>query len=327
MFQVSEDLSINITRGDTAVFSVVADNTEEAKKFQPDDVVRFTVYAKKNCEDVVLQKDVEVLEETDRVDFILTENDTKIGNVISKPVEYWYEVELNPFTNPQTIIGYDDDGAKVFKLFPEGADVIDVEEEDIPVIDNDFSAVSERPVANYVITKKISELESKIKSTEEKITSKDIVPITSAEMEELLRLGTWKKNTVYLITDEEDITEEEKNDALEVANEALEVAKEAKSRADKSATTKTHVISTANSDWSEDAVNGGYVCEISVSGILATDTPIVDVVLGEDIDANKLYLASWAKITRIVTGDDTITLYANDELPETEFTMQIKVVR
>lgn len=120
MFVINEDLSIDITRGDAVVFSVGAKIGEENYKFQPGDVVRFSVFGKKDCSNVVLQKDVAVAEETEAVEVVLTGEDTKIGETISKPVDYWYEVELNPDTNPQTIIGYDKNGAKVFKLYPEG---------------------------------------------------------------------------------------------------------------------------------------------------------------------------------------------------------------
>ena len=120
MFAINEDLSIDITRGDAAVFSVGAKVGEENHKFQPSDVVRFSVFGKKDCSNVVLQKDFSVTEETESVEILLTGEDTKIGEVISKPVDYWYEVELNPDTYPQTIIGYDNNGAKVFRLYPEG---------------------------------------------------------------------------------------------------------------------------------------------------------------------------------------------------------------
>ena len=48
--------------------------------------------------------------------------ETKFGEVINKPKQYWYEVELNPETSPQTIIGYDEEGAKLFTIYPEGSD-------------------------------------------------------------------------------------------------------------------------------------------------------------------------------------------------------------
>ena len=81
------------------------------------------VFTKKNCNDVVLQKIITVEEPCTAIDIVLTSEDTKIGDIINKPVDYWYEIELNPDTNPQTILAYDDDGAKIFTLYPEGGDV------------------------------------------------------------------------------------------------------------------------------------------------------------------------------------------------------------
>ena len=120
MFYISDDLTINITRGDAAVLSVSATISDTSYEFKPDDVIRLKVFARKDCSDVVLQKDITVTEATSAVEIALTSEETTIGEVISKPTDYWYEVELNPETKPQTIIGYDDNGAKVFKLFPEG---------------------------------------------------------------------------------------------------------------------------------------------------------------------------------------------------------------
>lgn len=124
MFVINDDLSINLTRGDSAVFSVGAYIGETEYTFKEGDVVRFKVFEKKNCEEVVLSKDFAVTEATSRVEIALDSDETKIGDVISKPTDYWYEVELNPDTYAQTIIGYDENGAKVLKLYPEGG-VID----------------------------------------------------------------------------------------------------------------------------------------------------------------------------------------------------------
>jgi hypothetical protein len=122
MFYISEDKTIYITRGDTAAFDVSATMGEEAYAFRGNDVVRFSVFAKKDCSDVVLSKDFHATDGAATVEVSLDGDDTKFGEIISKPTDYWYEVELNPDTKPQTIIGYDEDGAKVFKLFPEGVD-------------------------------------------------------------------------------------------------------------------------------------------------------------------------------------------------------------
>lgn len=122
MFVINDDLSIYCTRGDAVVFSVGANLGETAYTFKVGDVVRFKVFAKKDCANVVLQKDITVTEETDAVEIALDGDETGFGGVISKPTDYWYEVELNPETYPQTMIGYDDNGAKVFRLFPEGGE-------------------------------------------------------------------------------------------------------------------------------------------------------------------------------------------------------------
>ena len=171
MFTINDDLSIYITRGDILLFNVTADEKGEEYKFQPGDVVRFTVYEKKACNCVVLQKDFPVMEETGYVQIFLDENDTRIGNLISKPVDYWYEIELNPMTAPQTIIGYDENGAKVFKLYPEADKVIDpepeTEPEDIPVVDGALDALSPRPVENRVVTAAILRQDEKVKKYKE----------------------------------------------------------------------------------------------------------------------------------------------------------------
>lgn len=168
MFQIDEDMTIYITRGDTAFFSVSAENNGELHKFQKGDVVRIKVFDKKNCANVAFQKDFPVMEECENVYILLTEEETKIGDVISKHKDYWYEIELNPYTNPQTIIGYDDDGAKIFRLFPEGKDLgNETKEEDVPVVDKELSLTSERPLENQAIARAMLNIENKIKESKE----------------------------------------------------------------------------------------------------------------------------------------------------------------
>lgn len=122
MFKINKDQSIHLTRGDIASIEVRANKTEEeAYIFQIGDVVRMQVFEKSKCNCVVMQKEVKVLEETQVVDIFLNKDDTSIGEIIHKPKDYWYEIELNPDSNPQTIVGYDDNGAKVFRLYPEGS--------------------------------------------------------------------------------------------------------------------------------------------------------------------------------------------------------------
>jgi hypothetical protein len=122
VFKINKDKSIYLTRGDIASIEVNARKSEEeAYIFQKDDVVRMQVFERGNCGNVVLRKVVKVLEESPTVDIFLNKEDTTIGELIHRPKDYWYEIELNPDTEPQTLVGYDDEGAKIFRLFPEGS--------------------------------------------------------------------------------------------------------------------------------------------------------------------------------------------------------------
>lgn len=176
MFVVNDDLSIYATRGDIVCLNVSAtdDSTGGDYEFQPGDIVRMKIFGKKDAESIYLSKDFPVVAKTYAVGVMLTEQDTKIGEVISKPMDYWYEIELNPYTNPQTIVGYDEDGAKIFKLFPEGRDLVDdpVEPEDIPVVDVDLDLTSGRPVENRAIARAVTLLKNDLETVDKRLTGK-----------------------------------------------------------------------------------------------------------------------------------------------------------
>lgn len=89
---------------------------------------------------------------------------------------------------------------------------------------------------------------------------------------------------------------------------------------------KTFNVS-VNTTWTSDSTNGGYKKTITVSGILATDNPIYDVVLGTDVDANAAYLEAFALVTRLTTAANQIVLWANEEKPTSAFTLLLQVVR
>lgn len=122
MFVINEDMSIHVTRGDACTIDVSAINNDEMYTFEAGDTVRLNVMEKRNCSNVVLSKDVTASGGEESLAIALSGEDTKIGEIINKPTDYWYEVQLNPETQPQTIIGYDEDGGKVFRLYPEGGE-------------------------------------------------------------------------------------------------------------------------------------------------------------------------------------------------------------
>lgn len=123
MLKVTKN-KIMINRGDVGTISVTAQNDDgSAYVFKPGDKIRFRIMKNGDYNTVLKYKDVSVEVETTSVDIVLTPKDTKIGDIINNPVNYAYEVELNPDTAPQTIIGHDDSGPKVLVLYPEGGDV------------------------------------------------------------------------------------------------------------------------------------------------------------------------------------------------------------
>ena len=123
MFEVDSDKTIHITRGDVGVIEISPKGSEgESYALNVGDVVRLKVVEKNDYSSVVMVKDTVVEDHNETIDIKLEKKDTKIGSIINKPVTYWYEIELNPDTEPQTIIGHDKEGAKAFILYPEGGD-------------------------------------------------------------------------------------------------------------------------------------------------------------------------------------------------------------
>ena len=112
---------ISINRGDDNIgfiFSIPLDQ-EEKYEFQVGDVIVFSVYNKEGLNDsALLIKTIEIQEPTEEVEINLTKEETAIGDIQNMPVECWYEIQLNN----NTIIGYDEKGAKKFIVYPEGSD-------------------------------------------------------------------------------------------------------------------------------------------------------------------------------------------------------------
>jgi len=115
MFKITGN-TIEITRGDKAIIDFSIDGYQ----FGMGDVVRFRVYSKKGLNvEAHINKVINVMNECSTVKINLTSEDTKIGEMDNKAITYWYAIELN---GSDTVIGYDEDGAKEFILYPEGYD-------------------------------------------------------------------------------------------------------------------------------------------------------------------------------------------------------------
>lgn len=126
MFEFDEKKNIHINRGDVCNFLIGAKlkASGDSYTFRKGDVVRFQIMEKGNSKNILVEKDFEVAEDTEKVQISLDSKDTRLGDPINKPAYYWYAIRINPETKPQTIIGYNkDDGAREFVLYPEGSEV------------------------------------------------------------------------------------------------------------------------------------------------------------------------------------------------------------
>ena len=119
MFKV-EGTTIKLTRGDKAIIEFSIDNYT----FVKNDKIKFKIYKKLALnQPPVFKKTIIIEKEQTTMEIILTSEETKIGIMSNRPITYWYEIELN---DNETPVGYDDDGATLLILYPEGADDNDV---------------------------------------------------------------------------------------------------------------------------------------------------------------------------------------------------------
>ena len=122
MFIIDEDgTTLKVTRGQSGTITFGALTPEgEPYTFQVGDVLRLNVTKVNKENSVVMSVDTIIQEETTEATISITSFDSKIGTVINKPTDYWYDIELNPDSAiAQMLLGYDDEGPKIFKLYPE----------------------------------------------------------------------------------------------------------------------------------------------------------------------------------------------------------------
>ena len=81
---------------------------------------------------------------------------------------------------------------------------------------------------------------------------------------------------------------------------------------------------TITTSWTGSAAP--YCQTIAVSGILAADTPIIDIVQTGTEATDSTMRDAWGKVTRITTAANSITVYASEAIA-TAIPIQIKVVR
>jgi len=133
MIAIDDDkTTLRITRGDNtdtyhkiAVTYPVWDFSQQKEvlyEFQLNDKITFSAYEKNGYrKPPVFTKSftlsqIGYTEPTEAVEIPLTATETKEFELLDKPKTYWYDIVLNDTT---TILGYDEDGAKLLIVYPE----------------------------------------------------------------------------------------------------------------------------------------------------------------------------------------------------------------
>lgn len=69
-----------------------------------------------------------------------------------------------------------------------------------------------------------------------------------------------------------------------------------------------------------------YTQTVSAPGVLATDTPIVDIVASDDYDTASAQIDAYGNIYRIVAANNSLTVYATSET-DVDIPIQIRCIR
>lgn len=92
------------------------------------------------------------------------------------------------------------------------------------------------------------------------------------------------------------------------------------------ASTRSFSVTLPVSGWSASAP---YTQTVTLSGLLSTDDPFVDVSLSgqSDAEAAAALMEAWGLVGRVTAGAGSITAYCYEEKPEVAIPLILKVVR
>lgn len=118
---VKDNNHLYITRGDDLLFDLqITDTNDKPYMFNKDDIVTFAIY--KNLKEPAVVLENFYAEDGDESIRIQIDSETmKIGELISSPRVYYYEITLNGVS---TVQGYSKTGKSILTLLPEGSNII-----------------------------------------------------------------------------------------------------------------------------------------------------------------------------------------------------------
>ena len=112
--------TFHVSRGDSGVINLSLKNTN----FNTGDKVFFRIYEVQGLDSLPIKEvSTTVSEENNAVAIVLNAEDTNFGELENTVVDYWYEISVG---EDRTILGFDESGAKIFKLYPTGATSADI---------------------------------------------------------------------------------------------------------------------------------------------------------------------------------------------------------
>lgn len=83
---------------------------------------------------------------------------------------------------------------------------------------------------------------------------------------------------------------------------------------------------TIGTSWVQGS-SGEYTQEITLNGILETDTPIIDLSLSDNISTAKSQIEAWSCVSRITTSSGKIKVYCYDSSPTIQIPIQILCIK
>ena len=90
------------------------------------------------------------------------------------------------------------------------------------------------------------------------------------------------------------------------------------------AVSQTYTVTIPTEGWTGEAAP--YTNTIAVTGLLAADTPIVDMIPSETYETAETEIEAYANIYKMVAADNQLTAYATEK-PTVDISIQIKAVR
>lgn len=112
-----DNTEVSLNRGDQGKILVELEQNGEPITLLESDVVNMAIYSEENLDKDPLQKlNASINTEENVAEIIIEKNSTAFVPEDNMPFNYWYEVEWNGIV----IIGYDKEGPKIFRVYPNG---------------------------------------------------------------------------------------------------------------------------------------------------------------------------------------------------------------